>query len=74
MAEAYTRIGDCWVKLGDTEQAIGFFKKSLFEHRDANVLIKLREAEKSLAAQKPAEMQDQALTENVFWNLFEAFH
>ena len=33
MAKAYTRIGTCWEKLGNLEQAISYFQKSLTEHR-----------------------------------------
>ena len=63
MAKAYTRIGGCWEKLGDMEQAIGFFQKSLTEHRTPDAQAKLKEAEKVLAAQKRAKMQDPALAE-----------
>lgn len=58
MAKAYTRMGSCWEKLGKLDQAIIFYQKSLTEHRTPDAQSKLKEAEKTLAAQKRAELQD----------------
>jgi stress-induced-phosphoprotein 1 len=63
MAKAYTRMGSCWEKLGKLDQAILFYQKSLTEHRTPDAQSKLKEAEKTLAAQKRAELQDPVLAE-----------
>ena len=52
---AFGRIGSAYQKLGDLEQAIKFFHKSLTEHRTPDILTKLRETEKAkLEADKQA--------------------
>lgn len=55
MYRAFGRIGSAYQKLGDMEQAIKFFHKSLTEHRTPDILTKLRETEKAkLEADKQA--------------------
>ncbi|KAL1917433.1 uncharacterized protein VTP21DRAFT_3826 [Calcarisporiella thermophila] len=49
IARAFGRIGNSYLKLDDLENAIKYFNKSLTEHRTAEYLTKLRDAEKELA-------------------------
>lgn len=49
IAKALGRIGSAYSKKGDLETAIKYFQKSLTEHRTADILNKLREAEKAQA-------------------------
>lgn len=44
---SFARIGLAYEKLGDLAQAIDYYNKSLMEHRTADVLTKLRAAEKA---------------------------
>lgn len=48
IARALARKGTALVKLGRLEEAVGVFNKSLTEHRTADTLKKLNEAEKTL--------------------------
>ncbi|PRW58562.1 Heat shock STI [Chlorella sorokiniana] len=48
IARALTRKGNALVKLGQLEEAIGIYKKSLTEHRNADTLKRLQETEKAL--------------------------
>ena len=51
IAKALGRIGSAYSKKGDLETAIKYFQKSLTEHRTADILNKLREAERAQAEQ-----------------------
>ncbi|KAK9470324.1 uncharacterized protein V1510DRAFT_423446 [Dipodascopsis tothii] len=46
MAKSFARIGTAYQKLGDWDSAIEYYGKSLTEHRSADILAKLRTAEK----------------------------
>jgi stress-induced-phosphoprotein 1 len=48
IARALARKGTALVKLGRLEEAVGVYNKSLTEHRTADTLKKLNEAEKTL--------------------------
>jgi stress-induced-phosphoprotein 1 len=50
MCRAFGRIGTNYVKMGDYDQAIQYFQRSLTEHRTPEILAKLRDAEKTKAA------------------------
>lgn len=58
IARALARKGTALVKLGRLEEAVGVFNKSLTEHRTADTLKKLNEAEKTLKEQKEAAYVD----------------
>ena len=47
VAKAFGRIGSAYVKLDNLDQAIEYFQRSLTEHRTAEILNKLRDAERS---------------------------
>lgn len=49
IAKALGRIGNAYNKLGDLDNAIKYYSKSLTEHRTPDILTKLREAEKAQA-------------------------
>src|SRR5277367_1039719 len=49
MCRAFGRIGTNYVKMGDYDQAIQYFQRSLTEHRTPEILTKLRDAEKTKA-------------------------
>lgn len=49
IAKALGRIGSAYSKKGDLENAVKYFQKSLTEHRTADILNKLREAERAQA-------------------------
>ncbi|KAI5780102.1 hypothetical protein EDC01DRAFT_633564 [Geopyxis carbonaria] len=46
VAKAFGRIGTSYQKLGDLAKAIEYYQRSLTEHRTADILTKLRNAEK----------------------------
>lgn len=48
IAKSFARLGTCYLKKDDLKAAIGAFEKSLTEHRTADTLTKLRNAEKEL--------------------------
>lgn len=58
IAKSFARIGNAYLKTGDLKQAINFYQKSLTEHRTADVLNKLRNAEKDLKKQEAEEYVD----------------
>jgi stress-induced-phosphoprotein 1 len=65
IARSLGRIGNSYFKLNDLSNAIKFYQKSLSEHRTADVLEKLREAEKlkekaDREAYQNPELADQA--------------
>lgn len=47
IAKALGRIGSCYLKKEDYDNAIKYFQKSLTEHRTPDILNKLRDAEKA---------------------------
>lgn len=54
-SRSFARIGSAYEKLGDLAQAIEYYNRSLTEHRTADVLTKLRAAEKAkIKAEKDA--------------------
>lgn len=58
IAKSFSRIGTSYTKLNDLKQAIYYFDKSLTEHRTADVLTKLRNAEKALKKKDLEEYVD----------------
>lgn len=52
IAKSFARIGNAYIKLNDYKRAIEYYQKSLTEHRNADVLNKLRNAEKELKKQE----------------------
>ena len=63
IARAFGRIGSAYLKLGDFDNAIKYFQKSLSEHRTADVLSKLKEAEKDKELAEKASYHDPALSD-----------
>jgi stress-induced-phosphoprotein 1 len=49
VAKALARIGSAYIKLDSYENGIKFYQKSLTEHRTADTLNKLRDAERAKA-------------------------
>ncbi|KAL1993332.1 hypothetical protein VTN49DRAFT_3281 [Thermomyces lanuginosus] len=47
IAKSFGRIGSAYEKLGNLDQAIEYYNKSLTEHRTGDILTKLRAAEKA---------------------------
>jgi len=58
VAKAMARKGKALLKLGKHEEAIDIFNQSLTEHRSADTLSALKEAEKYLKEQKEKEYVD----------------
>lgn len=58
IAKSFARIGNSYHKLGDLKKSIEFYQKSLTEHRNADVLNKLRNTEKELKKQEAEEYID----------------
>lgn len=58
IARALARKGNALVKLGQLEEAIAVYNRSLTEHRAADTLKKLHEAEKTLKDQREQEYID----------------
>ncbi|KAH6575146.1 hypothetical protein BASA60_005167 [Batrachochytrium salamandrivorans] len=63
IARAFGRIGTSYTKLNDYPSAIKHFQKSLAEHRTADVLEKLRDAEKILKKNEEESYKDPALSD-----------
>ncbi|ORZ41741.1 stress-induced protein sti1-like protein [Catenaria anguillulae PL171] len=63
IARALQRIGNAHVKLGDLEQAIKFYNKSLMEHRTPDTLQRLRDTEKALEQQTKASYHNPKLSD-----------
>ena len=55
IGRAFGRIGTCYAKRLDYENAIKFYNKSLSEHRTADILGKLKEIEAAKEAKAKAE-------------------
>lgn len=58
IARALTRRGNAQVKLGDLEGAINTYNRSLTEHRNADTLKRLQEAEKAVKEKREADYVD----------------
>lgn len=58
IAKSFARIGNAYHKKGELKKSIDFYQKSLTEHRNADVLNKLRHAEKELKKQEAEEYVD----------------
>lgn len=63
IARALGRIGNAYMKLNDLANAIKFYEKSLSEHRTADILTKLREAEKLKKEMDLEAYRDPALSD-----------
>ena len=64
VAKCYGRIGSCYLKKEDYNNAIKFFNKSLTEHRTPEILNKLRDTEsESESATTTAHVVSGRLTE-----------
>lgn len=74
IAKSFHRIGNCYVKLNDLQNAIQFYQKSLTEHRTPEVLNKLRKAEKDIKIQaekdylNPEKAEEARLEGRDFYN------
>lgn len=73
IAKAYARIGSAYEKQGDLEKAIEYYNMSLREHRTADVLNKLRVAEKRKIDDAKAALIDPAKAEEARVRGNEAF-
>ncbi|KAJ5233342.1 uncharacterized protein N7469_005108 [Penicillium citrinum] len=62
-AKSFTRIGSAYEKLGDLNQAIEYYHKSLTEHRTPEALTKLRAAEKARDKSEKESYMDPAKAE-----------
>ena len=60
IAKAMTRKGNALVKLGRVEEGIKQYQKSLTEHRSADTLKRLNDAEKALKTKKEQDYIDMA--------------
>ena len=60
---AFGRIGTSYVKLGEYDQAIQYFQRSLTEHRTPEILGKLRDAEKTKSETERMAYIDQGKAE-----------
>ncbi|XBW35564.1 hypothetical protein QEN19_001139 [Hanseniaspora menglaensis] len=58
MAKIYHRLGNCYIKLGQGEEALSYLKKSLTEERTPEVLNKIKALEKQIKLQKETEYID----------------
>jgi stress-induced-phosphoprotein 1 len=63
IARALGRIGNAYMKLKDMANAIKYYEKSLSEHRTADILSKLREAEKLKKEMDIEAYRDPALSD-----------
>lgn len=63
IAKALGRIGSAYEKEGDLENAIKYYSKSLTEHRTADILNKLKAAEKAKSAAEKAAYVNPELAE-----------
>lgn len=63
IARALGRIGNAYMKMNDFMNAIKYYEKSLSEHRTADILAKLREAEKLKKEMDIEAYRDPALSE-----------
>jgi stress-induced-phosphoprotein 1 len=63
MARIYGRMGNAYGRLGDLEQAMYYYSKSLTENRTADVQAKLKETEKLLQEQRKRQYHDPAVAE-----------
>lgn len=63
IGRALARIGSCHERMGDLEQAISYYQKSLMEHRSAEVLTKQMDAERRLMEAKKSAYHNPQLAE-----------
>lgn len=63
IGRALGRIGSCYDRLGDLEQAIKYYNKSLTEARNPEIHEKLKAAERAKVAAEKAKLYDPALAE-----------
>jgi len=63
IAKAFGRIGSCYLKKEDYDNAIKYFQKSLTEHRTPEILNKLRETEKTKKLEETKKYVDPELAE-----------
>ena len=55
IAKSFARMGNSYYKLNDLQKAIEYYQKSLTEHRTADILTKLRTAEKELKTKEATD-------------------
>lgn len=58
MSKIYHRLGSCYIKLNQKEEALSYFKKSLTEQRTPEVLSKIKHLEKEIKQEKEAAYID----------------
>eukprot|EP00835_Amoeboradix_gromovi_P006868 NODE_922_length_3086_cov_0.393036.p1 type:complete len:487 gc:universal NODE_922_length_3086_cov_0.393036:2916-1456(-) len=63
ISRAFARIGNCYFKMNDLENAKDYYNKSLTECRTADVLDKLRECEKLIRAKAKQEYHNPQLSQ-----------